>query len=113
MDFSGLSFISVKAGESVSLNCLFVKINSIDRVVWYKQIYGEMPQKVGERTSYKDIKLSPKFDTSGFKMETIDNAVSLTIPHVRRDDGGLYYCGILSWENFKLSNGTFLSVKGN
>lgn len=74
---------------------------------------GAMPQKVGERAAYKDIKIYPEFETSGFSIETIDNAVSLTIPRIKREDGGLYFCGILSWVNFMLSNGTFLAVTGN
>lgn len=112
MDLSGISFLTVKFGERVSLNC-FVKANSIDRVLWFKQMIGAMPQKVGERATYKEIKISPEFETSGFLIETLDNAVSLTIPRIKREDGGLYFCGILSWVNFTLSNGTFLAVTGN
>ncbi|KAM9470602.1 uncharacterized protein Hap1MRO34_012535 [Clarias gariepinus] len=81
-------------------------------MVWFKQIFGEMPHKVGESATYKDIKMSAEFETLGYKMETNDKAISLTIPHVKRDDGGLYYCEILSWENLTLSNGTFLAVTG-
>ncbi|XP_053361907.1 uncharacterized protein LOC128531782 [Clarias gariepinus] len=112
MDFPEIAFVSVKSGESVSLNCPFGKINSLDRVIWYKQILGELPHKVGEKRTYGEIQISPEFETLGYKMETTDKAISLTIPHVKRDDGGLYYCETLSWENINLSNGTFLAVTG-
>lgn len=113
MDFTELSFLAVKFGESVSLKCPLVKANSIDRVAWFKQTFGEMPRIVGGRATYKGIQISPKFNMSQFKIETVDGAVSLTIPHMKRDDAGLYFCGILGWEAFRLSNGTFLAVKGN
>lgn len=112
MDFSRLSYMTVKAGETVTLICPFMK-TSINRVVWYKQIFGEMPQDVGEKSLYKEFQISPEFKTSGFKMETTDNELSLTIPHIKRDDGALYYCVIFSWEDITLSNGTFLAVTGN
>lgn len=83
-----------------------------ESVVWYKQIFGEMPQNVGEKLTYKGNKISPQFKTSGFAMETTDDGISLTIPHTKKEHGGLYYCGKFSWENFTLSNGTFLDVTG-
>ncbi|KAF7706952.1 hypothetical protein HF521_018170 [Silurus meridionalis] len=112
-DFSRLSFISVKSGDSISLNCPVIKSNSIDRVVWYKHVHGEMPKKIGERTAYKKILLSPESETAGITIAMTDNAISLTIPQIKSNDEGLYYCGILSWENFTLSNGTFLIVTGD
>ncbi|XP_027007855.1 uncharacterized protein LOC113646048 isoform X1 [Tachysurus fulvidraco] len=110
LDFSGISFLTVKFGENVSLNCPFLKASSIDRVVWFKQMFGAMPQKVGERSAYKEIKISPEFEKSGFVIKTNGDVVSLTIPRMKTEYGGLYFCGILSWENFTLSNGTFLAV---
>lgn len=76
-------------------------------------MFGAMPQKVGERAAYKEIKYSPEFEKSGFVMKTNDDVVSLTIPRMKTEYGGIYFCGILSWENFTLSNGTFLAVTGN
>ncbi|XP_053538053.1 uncharacterized protein LOC108268749 [Ictalurus punctatus] len=113
VDLSRPSFLSVKSGERVTLKCPFGDIPKAESVVWYKQIFGEMPQKVGEKLSFKGIKISPEFRTSGFTMEATDNGISLIIPHIIKDDGGLYYCGRFSWENFTLSNGTFLDVTGD
>ncbi|KAM9470632.1 uncharacterized protein Hap1MRO34_012571 [Clarias gariepinus] len=71
-----------------------------------------MPQKVGERLVHKGDKVSPELNASGFIMETTDNSFFLTISCVGKEHGGLYYCGKFSWENFALSNGTFLDVEG-
>ncbi|XP_053487928.1 uncharacterized protein LOC128612049 [Ictalurus furcatus] len=111
LDLSRPSFISVRSGECVTLNCTLIG-SSLDLVIWYKQIFGEMPQKVGEGLAYKDVKISPEFKTSGYKMETTDSGISLTISHIKKEHGGLYYCGQLSWENVavNLSRGTFLEV---
>ncbi|KAF5890215.1 signal-regulatory protein beta-1-like [Clarias magur] len=71
-----------------------------------------MPQKVGEGLTYKEVKISAEFQTSGYKMEKTDNGISLTIPQVNKKHGGLYYCGQFNWENVavQVSGGTFLSV---
>ncbi|XP_060741306.1 uncharacterized protein LOC132855992 isoform X2 [Tachysurus vachellii] len=111
VDFSRPSFLSVKSGQRVALKCPFGDIPKAESVVWYRQIFGKMPQIVGEKSAYKNINISPVFKTSGFKIEETDNGISLTIQHIKKEDGGLYYCGRFSWENFTLSSGTFLDVK--
>ncbi|KAK3535637.1 hypothetical protein QTP70_018429 [Hemibagrus guttatus] len=48
---------------------------------------------------------------SGFKMEmTVGENISLTIPHMKKDDEGLYYCGKSFMDDFILSRGTYLTV---
>ncbi|XP_046704939.1 uncharacterized protein LOC124385735 [Silurus meridionalis] len=116
VDFSRPSFISfrsVKSGERVSLNCPLKDINRPKSVVWYKQIFGEMPQKVGEKLMYKTLKIYSSFNTSGFTMETTENKYFLIIPLTNKDHGGLYYCEAISTYEATLSNGTFLTVKGD
>ncbi|XP_046704970.1 uncharacterized protein LOC124385750 [Silurus meridionalis] len=46
-------------------------------------------------------------------METTANGVSLIIPHINKDHGGLYYCGNIYLQDLTLSNGTFLAVTGD
>ncbi|XP_053091558.1 uncharacterized protein LOC117595681 [Pangasianodon hypophthalmus] len=114
VDVSRPSFVSVKSGVYVSLRCPFGDNHRTESVIWYKQRFGEMPQKVGERLAYKEVKFSPEFKTSGFKMETTNNGISLIIPHINKDHGGLYYCvKSFNLENVTLSNGTFLAVTGD
>ncbi|XP_060783129.1 uncharacterized protein LOC132890336 [Neoarius graeffei] len=113
VDFSKPSFLSVKSGERVTLNCSFTDTNLGGSLFWYKQIFGEMPQKVGGKFTYQDINISPMFNTSGFKMEQTENSVSLTISHVKKEDGGFYYCGKFSFHEATFITGTVLAVRGD
>ncbi|GAA6070423.1 uncharacterized protein LOC113646045 isoform X3 [Tachysurus ichikawai] len=113
VEISRTSVLSVKSGERVTLNCPFGDNRKAESVVWYKLILGEMPQKIGERLAYKDINISTEFMTSGFKIEASDNRISLTIQQIKKEDGGLYYCGKCNMDEVALSNGTFLAVTGN
>ncbi|KAF5890212.1 putative immune-type receptor 16 precursor [Clarias magur] len=108
------SFITVKSGERVILNCPFGDNHRTESVIWYKQSFGEMPRKIGGRLAYKEVTLSPELRTSGFKMEMTDYGIPLTIPHISKDHSGLYYClKSFTLENVTLSNGTFLAVTGD
>ncbi|XP_060783122.1 uncharacterized protein LOC132890327 [Neoarius graeffei] len=113
VDFSKPSFLSVKSGERVTLNCSFRANDPSESLFWYKQIFGEMPQKVGEKITYQDINISPMFNTSGIKMEQTENGVSLTISHVKKEDGGFYYCGKVSYHQATFITGTVLAVRGD
>ncbi|KAG7328828.1 hypothetical protein KOW79_007002 [Hemibagrus wyckioides] len=111
-DFSGPLFLSVKSGEHITLNCPFGPLQT--SVFWYKQRAGEMPKKIGKRLAYKDIDISPEFKMLGFKFEMTDGEnISLTIPHLKKEDGGLYYCGKSFMDNFILARGTYLTVTDN
>lgn len=112
MDFSRPLLLSVKSGEQITLNCPFGDLRKAESVVWYKLVFGEMPQKVGERLSYEEIKIFSEFKASGFKMEPTDNGISLTIPHMKKEHGGLYYCEKSSIHEVRLSSGTFVAVTG-
>ncbi|XP_047658103.1 uncharacterized protein LOC125138457 [Tachysurus fulvidraco] len=113
VDFSRPSFLSVKPGERVTLNCSFGPFQSSESVFWYKQKFGEMPQKVGKRIAYKDIVILTEFKTSGFVMEEKDKNFSLIIPHIKDKDEGLYFCAKGFLDDILLSSGTFLAVKGD
>ncbi|XP_047658095.1 uncharacterized protein LOC113646057 [Tachysurus fulvidraco] len=113
VDISRPSFLSVKPGERVTLNCSFGPFQSSESVFWYKQKFGEMPQKVGKRIAYKDIVILTEFKTSGFAMEEKDKNFSLIIPHIKDKDEGLYYCAKGFLDDILLSSGTFLAVKGD
>ncbi|XP_058253222.1 uncharacterized protein LOC131357882 [Hemibagrus wyckioides] len=72
-----------------------------------------MPQLVGKRLAYEDIDISEEFKTSGFKMDVTDKNISLTIPRIKKEDEGLYYCAESFMDDFILSSGTYLAVTGN
>ncbi|XP_053091549.1 uncharacterized protein LOC128318610 [Pangasianodon hypophthalmus] len=109
VDFNRSSFVSVKSGERVTLNCTFRGKHSKDLIVLYKQQFGEMPREVGTMTAHKDVQTST-VSSSGFKVEEIMNGISLTILRTKKADGGLYFCGIYTWGKFEFSSGTFVAV---
>ncbi|XP_026995042.2 uncharacterized protein LOC113638204, partial [Tachysurus fulvidraco] len=108
-DFNQTSFVWVKSGGRVSLNCTFQKKLSKELMVWYKQQFGQMPEEVGKTTALIDTQTSPEF-SSRFKVDEIVNGISLTILQTKKPDEGLYFCGIYSWGHFEFSNGTFVAV---
>ncbi|KAF5893929.1 putative immune-type receptor 16 precursor, partial [Clarias magur] len=110
VDFQRPSFLLLRPGEHVTLHCPFGDTRQAESVVWYKHVLGEMPQKVGERLAYEEHQIYPEFKRSGFTIDTTDNSFSLTIPHMQKEHGGLYYCGKCNIDDVALSNGTFLSV---
>ncbi|KAI4893732.1 hypothetical protein NFI96_005700 [Prochilodus magdalenae] len=92
--FTRDSHLSRPSGEAVTLQCTLADPQSKEDVFWYKQPLGQMPQEVGITAAFMKAILSPRFQNSGFKLERIENSISLTIPHPTKDDEGMYYCGI-------------------
>ncbi|XP_058253187.1 uncharacterized protein LOC131357856 [Hemibagrus wyckioides] len=110
VDFYKPSLVSVKSGERVTLNCTFLHSSRSDYIVWYKQRFGEIPQEVGERFLHMDVKISAHFNSSRVKLEKINNGISLTIRHSKKEDEGFYFCGLSNWEKVKFLDGTLLAV---
>ena len=107
------SFVSAKPGEAVTLQCTLADHQSTEDVFWYKQPLGQMPQEVGIKGAFMKAVFSSHFQHSNFKLERMENSVSLTIPHPTKDDEAMYYCGISVMKMIKFSTGTFLAITGN
>ena len=107
------SFVSAKPGEAVTLQCTLADRQSTEDVFWYKQPLGQMPQEVGIKGAFMEAVFSSHFQNSNFKLERMENSVSLTIPHPTKDDEAMYYCGISVMKMIKFSTGTFLAITGN
>ena len=107
------SFVSAKPGEAVTLKCTLADRQSTEDVFWYKQPLGQMPQEVGIKGAFMEAVFSSYFKNSSFKLERVENSVSLTIPHPTKDDEAMYYCGISVMMMIKFSTGTFLAITGN
>lgn len=71
-----------------------------------------MPRKVGEKIAYKDLYISTEFKTLGFKLEASEKGISLIIPRINKQHGGVYYCEKSNLNEVTLSSGTFLTVEG-
>ncbi|KAL6479779.1 hypothetical protein MHYP_G00108120 [Metynnis hypsauchen] len=69
-----------------------------------------MPQEVGIKGAFMEAVFSSHFKNSRFKLERVENSVSLTIPHPTKDDEAMYYCGISVMKMIKFSTGTFLAI---
>ncbi|XP_036423640.1 uncharacterized protein LOC118806338 [Colossoma macropomum] len=104
------SFVSAKPGEAVTLQCTLADHQSNEDVFWYKQPVGQMPQEVGIKGAFMEAVFSSHFKNSNFKLERMENSVSLTIPHPTKDDEAMYYCGISVMMMIKFSTGTFLAI---
>lgn len=101
-----------KPGEAVTLNCTLAKSHQDEDVFWYKQPMGQKPQEVGLKGKFMDPVFSSDFQKLGFKLERVENKISLIIPHPTKADEGMYYCGVSVMKMIKFSTGTFLSVTG-
>ncbi|XP_035387880.1 uncharacterized protein LOC118242290 isoform X2 [Electrophorus electricus] len=108
--FYQTSFVSVKSGQALTLNCTFPHDSRINLVIWYKQRSGEIPQEVGKMLEKRDAEISPEFLSSGLKLEGILNGISLTIPHIKAEDEGMHFCAMSTWNTVTFSTGTFLAV---
>ncbi|XP_046705960.1 uncharacterized protein LOC124386266 [Silurus meridionalis] len=106
------SFISVKPGERVTLNCTIQDLYVKELMIWYKQQFGKMPQEVGNNRENRDAHTSTEIN-SRFKIDDIKTGISLTIVEVKKSDEGLYFCGLYTWGKFTFSKGTFIAVTGD
>ncbi|XP_035387870.1 uncharacterized protein LOC118242257 [Electrophorus electricus] len=70
-----------------------------------------MPQEVVNILT-NEAKVAPEFHSSGIKLERISSGISLTIPHMKISDEGMYFYGMSTWKKVTFSMGTFLTVKG-
>ncbi|XP_017544265.1 uncharacterized protein LOC108415731 [Pygocentrus nattereri] len=104
------SYVSAKPGEAVTLQCTLADHQSTEDVFWYKQPVGQMPQEVGIKGAFMEAVFSSHFKNSSFKLERVENSVSLTISHPTKDDEAMYYCGISVMKMIKFSTGTFLAI---
>ncbi|XP_053361923.1 uncharacterized protein LOC128531800 [Clarias gariepinus] len=112
VNFNRPSFVSVKSGERVTLNCTFQDDSKKELMIWYRQQFGALPQEVPNTRPHMDTQTSPELKL-GHEIMEIMNGISLTILQTKKGDEGLYFCGLYTWGKFEFSNGTFLAVTGD
>ncbi|KAF5896280.1 putative immune-type receptor 15a precursor, partial [Clarias magur] len=83
VDFNRPSFVSVKSGERVTLNCTFEDDNKKELMIWYKQQFGGLPQEVGNIRAHMGTQTSPELK-SGHTVMEIMNGISLTILQTKK-----------------------------
>ncbi|KAI4901896.1 hypothetical protein NFI96_031884, partial [Prochilodus magdalenae] len=103
-DLKEESFISVKAGENVTLPCKVEKSVSAVKA-WYKQSLWQKPKEVASKLDNKN----PVIPDSKF---SLNGEFSLSIKETSKDDEGMYFCGKSDGKTFTFSNIIFLTVTG-
>ncbi|KAI4884882.1 hypothetical protein NFI96_030868, partial [Prochilodus magdalenae] len=84
-DLKEESFISVKAGENVTLPCKVEKPVSAVKA-WYKQSLWQKPKEVASKLDNKN----PLIPDSKF---SLNGEFSLSIKETSDEDEGMYFCG--------------------
>ncbi|KAI4888949.1 hypothetical protein NFI96_016004 [Prochilodus magdalenae] len=103
-DLKEESFISVNAGENVTLLCKVEKPGSAVKA-WYKQSLWQKPKEVASKLDNKN----PVIPDSKF---SLNGEFSLSIKETSEDDEGMYFCGKSDGKTFTFSNIIFLTVTG-
>uniref|UniRef100_A0A3B4DQE5 Ig-like domain-containing protein n=1 Tax=Pygocentrus nattereri TaxID=42514 RepID=A0A3B4DQE5_PYGNA len=85
--------ISAEPGKEVTITCTFVDDSSADVRMWYKQRLEHVPLEVGSTFKYMNPVMSPRFKQPRFKIDKIENGISLRIENVTKEDEGIYFCG--------------------
>uniref|UniRef100_A0A672GAM4 Uncharacterized LOC115395636 n=1 Tax=Salarias fasciatus TaxID=181472 RepID=A0A672GAM4_SALFA len=106
------SFVSVHAGEDLTLSCFF-GTEIPGNVYWYKQTLGQRPKLIftfrtgGQNLFHDEIKNFPRF-----KMEERDGKALLTITDLHTSDSAIYHCIFYSYLTPTFSESVTVSVKG-
>ncbi|XP_049340254.1 uncharacterized protein LOC125804773 isoform X3 [Astyanax mexicanus] len=101
------SVVSVKVGESVTLNCTSALIDKSVAAYWFKYRLEHKPQEVGYRLKEKKESYN---NFEKFELKEVGSGVSLSIKQVQKQDEGMYFCGSVEQNTVTFSTGTFLAV---
>ncbi|XP_029142788.1 signal-regulatory protein beta-1-like [Protobothrops mucrosquamatus] len=76
--------VSVKAGDSLTLQCTLTGVNLLGGVQWFKGLDRNQPPIYSDnvRASNRGVRLIPRSNTD----------FSINIPNIRPEDAGIYYC---------------------
>ncbi|XP_053344725.1 uncharacterized protein LOC128514855 [Clarias gariepinus] len=103
----------LKHGENVTMECKITGDKKKDNLVWYKQIFGQVPQFMAKTYSGSlGYKFVDGFQGSRFNITLNDQKFDLSINKIREDDGGEYFCGELEGTVLKFTSGTRLQFEG-
>uniref|UniRef100_A0A3B3VYZ6 Ig-like domain-containing protein n=1 Tax=Poecilia latipinna TaxID=48699 RepID=A0A3B3VYZ6_9TELE len=107
----GSRFVSVKAGESVTVQC-FYDPQSTSKFNWYKLSFGQKPKpictayKYGNGTFYNEFKDNPRFT-----LDTEGHLSNLRIANLQPSDSATYFC--ITGHSYKIEfdGGTVIHVQ--
>lgn len=79
---------------------------------WYKQGFGQIPQSVGVRTTYRGVTYDAEFNSSRFRITETTNSCQLTINQIKPSDEAVYLCGFQRAQDIGFESGAFLKFQG-
>ncbi|XP_023201562.1 V-set and immunoglobulin domain-containing protein 1-like [Xiphophorus maculatus] len=108
----GSRFVSVKAGESVTLQC-FHDPTTTSKFSWYKLSLGQKPKLISTVFKYDpNASFHNEFkDNPRFTLDTKGNLNNLKITNLQPSDSGIYFC--VTGNSFKteFNGGTVIHVE--
>jgi len=107
-DPQSLSLKTADLGDTVTLHCAVLSERG-EKLYWYKQSLGYVPQLVASR-EYTYRKIYPPYESRVTLGEGTD--FSLTMSNVNKENEANYFFNQIMYLNQSWINGTFLSVKG-
>ncbi|XP_058234817.1 uncharacterized protein LOC131345778 isoform X1 [Hemibagrus wyckioides] len=112
-DIKELHVRTVKSGEDVTMECNISSVTGKDKVVWFRQSSGKLPQYFARPYSGSvGYKFVGGFNDSRFSISVNDQKFDLNINKIREDDVGEYFCGEMEGSVLKFTSGTHLQFEG-
>ncbi|XP_053531802.1 uncharacterized protein LOC108258223 [Ictalurus punctatus] len=112
-DIKELHVKTVKRGENVTMECSKSKVKDKDKLAWYRQSFGKLPQYfVRHYSSNSGYAFAEGFKDSRFSMTVNDQKFDLNIKNMTEDYGGEYFCGEVEGTAIKFTSGTRLQFEG-
>ncbi|XP_023201560.1 V-set and immunoglobulin domain-containing protein 1-like [Xiphophorus maculatus] len=107
-------FISVKTGESVTLQC-FCDPTTTSKFSWYKLSFGQKPKLIStvfkydpNGTFHREFKDNPRFT-----LNTTANLNNLKITNLQPSDSATYFCITGYSYKIEIDGGTVIHVEGS
>ncbi|XP_053531803.1 immunoglobulin lambda variable 4-60 [Ictalurus punctatus] len=112
-DIKELHVKTVKRGENVTMECSMSKVKDKDKLAWYRQSFGKVPQYFVRHYGSNSSTFAEGFKDSRFSMTVNAQKFDLNIIGTREDDGGEYFCGEVDGNILKFTSGTRLQFEGS